>query len=65
MDFHVEGVSYYNSAKFLLLLTINILNEKYRFPITTDNGFVFARSFELSSNKGRMISRTPRPVSGN
>lgn len=21
MDFHVEGVSYYNSAKFLLLLT--------------------------------------------
>ncbi|KXT36126.1 hypothetical protein HMPREF2141_01483 [Bacteroides uniformis] len=45
--------------------TINILNEKYRFPITTNNGFVFARSFELSSNKGRMISRTPRPVSGN
>ena len=22
MDFHVEGVLYYNSAKFLLLLTI-------------------------------------------
>ena len=22
-------------------------------------------AFELSSNKGRMISRTPRPVSGN
>ena len=24
MDFHVEGVLYYNSAKFLLLLTVII-----------------------------------------
>ena len=46
--------------KVFLCSTINILNEKYRFPITTNNGFVFARSFELSSNKGRMISRTTK-----
>lgn len=26
MDFHVEGVLYYNSAKFLLFVIINKLN---------------------------------------
>ena len=37
-----------STALYFLCSTINILNEKYRFPITTNNGFVFARSFELS-----------------
>lgn len=61
----VNYITLYIKKAYFLCSTINILNEKYRFPITTNNGFVFARSFELSSNKGRMISRTPRPVSGN
>lgn len=49
-------ITLYIKKAYFLCSTINILNEKYRFPITTNNGFVFARSFELSSNKGRDIS---------